>query len=138
VYLDDIKYLLNSDEYLKEYHLKDKDLLFTRYNGSLELVGICGMVRDIHDRIFLYPDKLIRARFDPDVALPEYAELYFQSFSARTNIYSVIKSSAGQKGVSGQDIKIQPFPLPPLPSNTRSFVVSVCCLSVRMRSIKRL
>jgi type I restriction enzyme S subunit len=136
VSFDDVKYLPDSDQYIEDYHLKDKDLLFTRYNGSLEFVGICGMVRDLQDRILLYPDKLIRVRFDQSGVMPEYAEMFFQSFNARTNIYSVIKSSAGQKGISGKDIKIQPFPLPPL-AEQREIVRRVGLLFERADAVER-
>jgi type I restriction enzyme, S subunit len=136
VSFDDVKYLPDSDQYIEDYHLKDKDLLFTRYNGSLEFVGISGMVRDLQDRILLYPDKLIRVRFDQSGVMPEYAEMFFQSFNARTNIYSVIKSSAGQKGISGKDIKIQPFPLPPL-AEQREIVHRVGLLFERADAIER-
>lgn len=113
VNLADRKYLSNFDMDLNKYYLEEKDLLFTRYNGSLDLVGICGMVRNLKGNT-LYPDKLIRVRLALEVILPEFTEIFFQTHIARKNIIGVVKSSAGQKGISGKDLKIQPFPLPPL------------------------
>lgn len=115
VVLDDIRYLSGGEEFFPQYKLADRDLLFTRYNGSLELLGVCGMVRDLGARELLYPDKLMRVRFEHAFVMPEYTEIFFQSPSAHERVIAKAKSSAGQNGVSGADIKSQPFALPPLP-----------------------
>ena len=52
-------------------------------------------------------------RFDHDMILPEYAEIYFQCQKVHDRITDMSKSSAGQNGVSGSDIKDQAFALPP-------------------------
>jgi type I restriction enzyme S subunit len=54
----------------------------------------------------------MRVRFDHPLILPGYAEIFFQSPFARNRITEKSKSSAGQQGVSGANIKIQPFALP--------------------------
>src|SRR5215831_7723965 len=41
VLLDDVRYLSESDDLVGMYCLRDGDLLFTRYNGSLDLLGVC-------------------------------------------------------------------------------------------------
>jgi type I restriction enzyme S subunit len=58
--LTDIRYLEDSCEFLSKFSLANDDLLFTRYNGSIELLGVCGMVLGLRNRTVLYPDKLIR------------------------------------------------------------------------------
>lgn len=108
------RYLPSRKAPVEVYRLRDGDLLFTRYNGSLDLLGICGMVRSLGDATLLYPDKLMRVRFDHDCVLPGYAELFFASADARDRMTGESKSSAGQQGVSGADTKRQPFALPPL------------------------
>lgn len=112
VTLDDYRYLRAAGDF-SEYRLRDCDLLFTRYNGSLELLGVCGMVRGVRNKSLLYPDKLMRARFDHPWVLPAYAEIFFGSPQARDRITEKAKSSAGQQGVSGADVKAQPFSFPP-------------------------
>ena len=47
VALDDLRFLPRGHALLDAYGLRDKDLLFTRYNGSIELLGVCGMVRGL-------------------------------------------------------------------------------------------
>lgn len=112
--LTDIRYLPNAAEFLPAFALHDDDLLFTRYNGSIDLLGVCGMVRDLGQRTFLYPDKLMRVRFDHDFVLPGFAEVFFQTAGAHERLVAKSKSSAGQNGVSGTDVKLQAFALPPV------------------------
>lgn len=112
--LSEVRYLPRGQDFLPVYALHDDDLLFTRYNGSLDLLGICGMVRGVGQKRFLYPDKLMRVRFDHTFILPAYAEIFFQAPEVHERVIAHAKSSAGQNGVSGTDIKAQPFALPPL------------------------
>lgn len=92
-------------------------MLFTRYNGNLSLVGACGMVRESNQRA-IYPDKLIRVRVQ-EIALPAYLEIYFSTVAARKLVESRVKSTAGQHGISGGDIKSIPVILPPLEEQRR-------------------
>ncbi len=112
VSFNDLRYLECSDAQRREYALRDGDLLFTRYNGSLELLGVCGMVRGVNGRAFVYPDKLMRVRFSLSMVLAGYCEQFFSSPAARDRMIAKAKSSAGQNGVSGSDVKAQPFALP--------------------------
>jgi len=112
--LTDIRYLPNSERYLQNFTLQDRDLLFTRYNGSLDLLGVCGMVRHLKNAVLFYPDKLMRLRLGHNQILPEYTEMFFQSPEARERMTDKAKSSAGQNGISGKDVKLQPIALPPL------------------------
>lgn len=111
VNLDEVRYLRKELNDLMDYQLRDGDLLFTRYNGSLDLVGVCAMVRDIKG-VIIHPDKLIRARFFENTVLPDYLELYFATNAPRRIIEDKAKSSAGQTGISGKDLKDVPIILP--------------------------
>ena len=112
--LTDRRFLRDEPSAWQAFGVRDGDLLFTRYNGSLALLGVCGMVRGVGTEFVLYPDKLMRARFDHQAILPEYVELFFSSPRARERMTSGSVSSAGQRGVSGATVKAQPFALPPL------------------------
>lgn len=87
------------------------DLLFTRYNGSTRLVGVCGQMRE--ESPVLYPDKLIRVRLVDRGAFACFVEMAWNTGETRNYIASRIKTTSGQQGVSGTDIKAAPFPLPP-------------------------
>jgi type I restriction enzyme S subunit len=115
VLLEDHRFLTDADELVETYGLRNNDLLFTRYNGSLDLLGVCGMVRGLNQMVLLYPDKLMRVRVKPRSVLPDFVELFFQEAAARDRMTRASKSSAGQQGVSGKNVKEQPIALPPLP-----------------------
>jgi type I restriction enzyme, S subunit len=112
--LNEIRYLneVNEDK-AKPYYLRDGDLLFTRYNGNLALVGACGVVRG-HSVPLIYPDKLIRARTIDGLVVPDYIEVYFATEELRKIIEKKAKSTAGQQGIAGSDLKKIPIALPSL------------------------
>jgi len=99
------------------YALKKHDLLFTRYNGSLEFVGVCASLKADAEG-YVYPDKLIRVRADETMVHSEFIEIAFGSQPVRHQIETFVKSSAGQKGISGADLKSTRFLLPPVPEQT--------------------
>lgn len=109
--LSDHRFLDVSPAELTQYALKTNDLLFTRYNGSLEFVGVCAALRHVREP-YVYPDKLIRVRVDQTMVLPAFVEHVFGDRRVRRQVEAVVKSSAGQKGVSGADLKRITFDLP--------------------------
>ncbi|WP_205890100.1 restriction endonuclease subunit S [Pseudomonas jilinensis] len=114
----DIRFLECNAADKERYALRVGDLLFTRYNGSLELVGVCGLVRQLTHVALVYPDKLIRVRCKTDVVLPEYLEIFFAETSARQRVMDLVKSTSGQKGISGQDLKALCVTYPSLSEQT--------------------
>ncbi len=87
------------------------DLLFTRYNGSADLVGVGAIYRG--PRRF-YPDKVIRVRLEPALSLlAEFVELAVNTGASRKHIAANIKTTAGQQGLSGESLKATPIPIPP-------------------------
>ena len=113
--VDDIRfYRPQINEDVNPYLLKSGDLLFTRYNGNREFVGICGLVRNLSTKL-LHPDKLIRGQIvSTSLCLPEYLEIACNTELSRLHIDSHIKTSAGQHGISGGDLKTTPVPIPPI------------------------
>jgi len=114
VHQTDIRYLPPSVA-VESYRLRIGDLLFTRYNGSLEFVGVCGLVRTISVDGLVYPDKLIRVRVNKARALPDWIEIAANSPQARDVIENKARTSAGQTGISGKDLKELLVPIPTLP-----------------------
>lgn len=87
------------------------DLLFTRYNGSADLVGVGAIYRGPQR---FYPDKIIRVRLH--AALEEgaaFVELAANAGNGRKHIAANIKTTAGQQGLSGESLKQTPIPVPP-------------------------
>jgi type I restriction enzyme S subunit len=111
--LTEVRYLSKVREKVADYFLTDGDLLFTRYNGSIELLGVCGMVRNCQQET-LHPDKLIRVKTALTSPLPEFIEIASNVGFSRKHIQARARTTAGQTGVSGGDIKETPLPLCPL------------------------
>ena len=111
--LDEVRYLQLPEHEVKSYFLEDGDILFTRYNGSEELLGVAGVVRGC-SMPTLHPDKLIRVKAALGEPLPSYFELASNVGVSRAHMASRTRTTAGQKGISGSDIKQMPMPLPPL------------------------
>jgi len=109
----DVRYL-KADADVEAYRLQPKDLLFTRCNGSLEFVGVCAMVRQVQLAGLVYPDKLIRVRVNPSLVLPEWIEITMNSPTIRALIETTARTSAGQTGIAGRDLKALVIPLPSL------------------------
>lgn len=107
--LDDFRYIQGTGDDYEDYALEVGDLLFTRYNGSRKFVGVCGHFRGSERRLF--PDKLIQGRFGVEAVLPEFVEAAFSSGASRKFVESRIRTTAGQAGVSGGDIKAVPVPV---------------------------
>jgi type I restriction enzyme, S subunit len=110
---DDIRFLPGPRDQWSHYVVVPGDLLFTRYNGTRSLVGVCAVVPD-STPYRVYPDKLIRVRIDPRQAVPKYIEKAVHVGASRAAIDQSLKTSAGQVGISGAQLKEVPIPLAPL------------------------
>lgn len=91
--------------------IKENDLLFTRYNGSRDYVGVCAMVPKLTTNYY-YPDKLIRCRLlKNDTIHAKYIMYAVNQGLPRKYIVSRIKTTAGQSGISGTEIKKTKIPI---------------------------
>jgi type I restriction enzyme S subunit len=111
--LSETRFLDNITGDMKEYFIEDGDLLFTRYNGSIDLLGVAGMVRGCGGRI-LHPDKLIRVKLAIGQPLSDFVEIAANVGASRKHMIGRARTTAGQTGISGTDIREMPAPLPPL------------------------
>lgn len=115
--INDVRYLSESAESVDTL-IEAGDLLFTRYNGSREFVGVCAAVRAV-ERPTAYPDKLIRGRTASAWISPLYLEVAVNSGASRAAVERRIKTTAGQSGISGSDLRSVPVPLPPYAEQRR-------------------
>ena len=110
--LEDRRFLSGEAGDYSSDQIQRGDLLFTRYNGSRNLVGVCAVVPEIEEAI-VHPDKLIRARPATSDSSPRFIGLAANIGASRKFIEERIRTTAGQAGVSGSDVKALPVPLPP-------------------------
>lgn len=96
--------------------LSPGDLLFTRYSGSKEFVGACACVPD-NVGALTYPDKLIRVKLSEVDS--QYLAAAFSSPVVRSEVEKVLRTTAGQVGISGSSLKSVRVPLAPLAEQRR-------------------
>jgi type I restriction enzyme S subunit len=92
-------------------------LLITRYNGNPNLVGVMGHYRS-QDPV-VHPDKLIRVELTSEMIRPEWIEIAFNTGLTRSLLQKRVRTTAGQAGISGQDVKSMPVPVPPTEEQIR-------------------
>lgn len=110
--LNDVRFLEKNIN--QENSIQENDLLFTRYNGSIDYVGVCARVPQIRE-VYYYPDKLIRCRpIIKESFHSKYLEYSVNYGESRNFVLSKIKTTAGQNGISGSEIKQVPIILAPL------------------------
>jgi len=107
--LGDVRHIHNTEGLYDEYFLAQGDLVFTRYNGSRNYVGVCAEYNG--DGTHLYPDKLIQTRLGVQAVSSTFLEGAINCGESRRFIESRIRTTAGQSGVSGGDIKTMPVPI---------------------------
>jgi type I restriction enzyme S subunit len=118
VELTETRYLDLPKDQVKCYIIENNDLLFTRYNGSVDLLGVAGMVRSSPANT-LHPDKLIRVKAALGQPLLAYLEIACNVGLPREHMKRRARTTAGQTGISGPDIREMPIPLPPLGEQSR-------------------
>lgn len=113
--LSDLRYSERTEEDLREADglAQPGDLLFTRYNGNPRFVGACAAVPE-DAPVLTYPDKLIRVRMTDDAALSEFVALACSVGAARAEIQASVRTTAGQAGIAGRDLKNVTVRLPDL------------------------
>lgn len=107
--LEDFRRITDPDGSFEDYRLSEGDLVFTRYNGSRDYVGVSAMYRG--DGSHVYPDKLIRCEIRSDILNPAFLEAATNCGESRAYIERRIRTTAGQSGVSGGDVKAMPVPI---------------------------
>jgi len=111
--LQDYRFLDCGDDFASEFTLRADDLVFTRYNGARRFVGVCARFPSSEPR--LYPDKLIRTCPDLPSLDSRFLEIALNTGLSRAWLETKIRTTAGQSGVSGGDVKAMPVPLCCLP-----------------------
>ena len=114
----DFRFADLSPEAAKRYFVQEGDLLFTRYSGNPDYVGACAVVPHLEQPV-LHPDKLIRVTVDRSKADPKFLALALSIGRGRRAIEERRKTTAGQVGIAGGQLKTVPVIVPPLPDQRR-------------------
>jgi type I restriction enzyme, S subunit len=114
-YIDplDLKFAKFEDNELNDLKLQEGDILTIRSNGSVDLVGKCGLVGK-KDKCFVYAGYLIRLRVYSEKILPKYLLNIMSSSDLRIQIVSKAKSTSGVNNINAQELCSLRIPLPPI------------------------
>ncbi|MBK8637317.1 MAG: restriction endonuclease subunit S [Chromatiaceae bacterium] len=102
-----------------QYGLIPGDLLACRFNGNKSFVGRLKLFRNYLGIAPIYPDKLIRVRVNPGLAVPGYIRLAGDSDLVRHTLEDSCATTVGNWGISASNLKDVPFPIPPLAEQQR-------------------
>lgn len=116
--VDDVRFADIDAEKANGYFVEEGDLLFTRYSGNPDYVGACAFVQKLPQPT-LHPDKLIRAVVDGSIAEPAFIAIALSIGSGRKAIEERRKTTAGQVGIAGSELKQVPVSVPPLDEQRR-------------------
>lgn len=91
--------------------VREGDAFAVRGNGNRNLMGKVGLCTKTYDQL-IYPDLLIRLRFDETQILKEFAVAQWNHPSVHARLASRAKSSNGIWKVNGQDIRAHSLKVP--------------------------
>jgi len=97
-----------------QFALKSGDLLACRFNGNRRFVGRLSEYQGYLGLDPIYPDKLIRLRLSPELALPALIRRFAESDLVRLEIEQRCATTVGNWGISATNLKRVVIPLPPL------------------------
>ena len=120
---DDIRYADPVPKMADAYKVESGDILLTRYSGNPRYVGAAAVV-PLGGAGILHPDKLIRVVADRSKALPGWIAAYLTVGEGRRGIEQRLKTTAGQVGISGSQLKTAQIAVPPL-SHQRDVVAKI-------------
>lgn len=109
-----VKYVDLTTEEVAPYLVKEGDIFAVRGNGNRQLVGRVGRSAASYDDL-IYPDLLIRMRFDPKKVVPDFLIAQWNHASVHARLLARAKSSNGIYKVNGQDIRAHDLLMPSLP-----------------------
>ena len=132
--IDDVRYARPESKGADDYTVNSGDVLFTRYSGNPSYVGAAAVVPDAGSGV-LHPDKLIRVVVDRAQILPEWLAAYVSVGEGRRQVEMRLKTTAGQVGISGSQLKSVPVAVPPF-DYQRSAVAKIVGVMADQKAIK--
>lgn len=110
----DLKFAQFDEQETKKLALKSGDLLVIRSNGSLDLVGRCGLVSE-KDEGLLFAGYLMRLRVNTDLVRPAFIMYWLMAADQRKRIELLAKSTSGVNNLNAVELRSLPLRFPTLP-----------------------
>ncbi|WP_372923119.1 hypothetical protein [Roseovarius sp.] len=110
------------------------DAFAVRGNGNRNLMGKVGLSSESYNDL-IYPDLLIRLRFDESIILKEFAVAQWNHPSVHARLAARAKSSNGIWKVNGQDIRAHKLTVPTI-DQQKEVVTSLSHFQAQLQSIQ--
>jgi type I restriction enzyme S subunit len=137
VNLGSVKNVEVSDLEAKPFVLVHDDVFIVRYNADINRLARAAIHKSIGDCDTVYPDKLIRLRPDRSKMLPDFLVFALATQSVREQVEKLGKTTAGNIGISGTNVKSLIVPVPSL-GEQRRIVAELDELQVQVDAVTRL
>ena len=111
-----VKYMDAEPSDVSKFVIEDDDVLVVRGNGNKQLTGRAGLAVGGLPPSCVYPDLLIRLRFNENCIHPAFAVEQWNAPAAHGELIQRAKSTNGIWKINGQDIKAHRLVVPPLPT----------------------
>ncbi|TBE31675.1 hypothetical protein U8P71_04885 [Rhizobium ruizarguesonis] len=108
-----IKFVEMTAAEARPFIVQSDDIFAVRGNGNRDICGRVGISRQTYPEL-VYPDLLIRMRFDPSRLLTDFVVAQWNHPAAHGRLISRAKSSNGIWKVNGQDIRAHTLVVPPM------------------------
>jgi type I restriction enzyme S subunit len=115
--VSDVRFASDLPEGYERFFVSPGHLLVTRYSGNPAYVGSAAVVPELPEPT-LHPDKLIRVELDQRLADPRFVAFALNTAS-RPDIESRLKTTAGQVGIAGSQLREVSVPVAPLHEQRR-------------------
>ena len=112
--LNNIRNLTLGTKELNKFKIENDDILVTRVNGSVDIVGNFNYCNNISLRNIAYCDHLIRMRVFFKKTVASYLFLVEKTSLIRDRVKSEFKTTSGQKTINQGHLSNFFIPLPPL------------------------
>lgn len=109
-----VKYMDVAASDVANFVIQDDDFLVVRGNGNRQLTGRGGVAGGGLPAGCVYPDLLIRLRFDPKVVVTAFAAEQWNAPFAHDELIQRAKSTNGIWKINGQDIRSHRLVVPPI------------------------
>lgn len=108
-----IKFVEMTPAEARPFIVQSGDIFAVRGNGNRDICGKVGISRQTYPDL-VYPDLLIRMRFDPSRLLTDFVVAQWNHPAVHGRLISRAKSSNGIWKVNGQDIRAHTLVVPPM------------------------
>ena len=108
-----------SDAQAQPFVLQHDDVFVVRYNADINRVAKAAVFKSTGSCNAVYPDKLIRLRANQEEITSDFLVYALGARDVRAQIESLAKTTAGQIGISGANIRSLQIPVPPISEQHR-------------------